>query len=493
MPTLVWIRRRRSGTSGAGAGGGVSAAAAAAAAPDPAVSASSAALQVALPVVSSKQKATCSGKKTNRKRNRANAATTAKKKSKTASGRDLPTRGVRKTQSGKFKSEIRWGGKTRCIGTFQTPEHASAAYISVKKDLNDAIVSSRGAHEMDDVFDKAKQKAVDSLAEKRDLPRGVRKLLSDKFQSTIWWDGKKRTIGTFDAPEQASAAYMSVRKDLDGANVSSCGANDVEGTFDEAKKKGLELFGGFVPEKRDLPPGVYKTSSGKFRSEISWRGKMRHIFMFDTSEQASAAYVSVRKDLDDAKQSAFGAAEVDALFDEAKKKAVEAVGGSVPKKDLPRGVTKLPSTRKFQSRIYWDDKNRYIGTFDSPEQASAAYMSVRKDLDDANISTFSADEVEGIFDEAKKKALEAVGGFVTRDLPRGVKKKPSGKFQSQFWWGGKTRNIGTFDTPEQASAAYNYVKRDLGNAKVRQSGPDTVKSALFDAAKKKALKAIAER
>ena len=337
MPTLVWVRRPLSGTSSAGASGGVSAsAAAAAAAPDSAVSASSAAaVQVALPVVSSKQKATCSGKKTNRKRNRANAATAAKKKSKTTSGRDLP-RGVTKKPSGKFGSSIQWGPKQCYIGTFDTAEQASAAYLYVRKDLDDATVSSCGAHEVDAVFDKAKQKAIDSFGafdpEKRDLPTGVYKLRSGKFKSEIWWDGKNRYIGMFETPEEASAAFMSVRKDIEDVNLSSLGTDQAEDMFYKAKKKALESFvGGLVSEKRDLPRGVRKRPNGRFRSDTYWGGKKRHIGTFDTPEQASVAYMSVRKDLDDAKLRPCGpdkAAKIDVVFDVAKKKALEAVADS---------------------------------------------------------------------------------------------------------------------------------------------------------------------
>ena len=128
--------------------------------------------------------------------------------------------------------------------------------------------------------------------------------------------------------------------------------------------------------ERDLPTGVQKTSSGKFQARIKC-GKTRRIGLFDAPEQASAAFLSVRKDLRDANLSAVGADEVEALFDAAQKKAVEAVGGNLPKKrskrDLPKGVSKLPSG-KFQSRIMRGGKKRHIGTFDNPEQASAAYV-----------------------------------------------------------------------------------------------------------------------
>ena len=273
MPTLVWIRRpKKSGTGGAAAAaaaaGGdgaraapepvASAAACTEAVPDSAISASSAPVQGARPAVSSKRcdaKAAAGGKKKKRKigilSNRAKAGTVAKKRAKATLERDLP-RGVRKLPSGKFGSRLYWGGKKRSIGTFDTPEQASAAYMSMRKDLDGAKLSALGADEVDAIFDAAQTKALEAVGGKRRskaatseryLPRGVIKRPSGKFQSTIWWDSKKRTIGTFDTPEQASAAHMSVRRDLDDAKLRSFGFDEVKkATFDAAKKKTLEAL-----------------------------------------------------------------------------------------------------------------------------------------------------------------------------------------------------------------------------------------------------------
>ena len=114
------------------------------------------------------------------------------------------------------------------------------------------------------------------------------------------------------------------------------------------------------------------------------------------------------KDLVNANPPALGADEVDAIFDAAKKKAQEEVGVSRRKNGISRGVYKMPSG-KFRSRINWPGKKRHIGTFDSPEQASAAYMSVKKDLANTNPSALCADEVDAVFHAAKKKAQEEVG------------------------------------------------------------------------------------
>ena len=134
---------------------------------------------------------------------------------------------------------------------------------------------------------------------------------------------------------------------------------------------------------------------------------------FDTPEQASAAFMSVRKDLWDAKLPPHKSKNARrAIFDEAKKHAFESLGLSVPqKRDLPRGVRKALSGR-FRSSIHWGGKSRYIGTFDTPEQASDTFMSVRKDLDDADLLAFGADETDTIFDAAKEKGRKSIKGNV---------------------------------------------------------------------------------
>ena len=124
---------------------------------------------------------------------------------------------------------------------------------------------------------------------------------SGKFTSAIWWGGKGRNIGTFDTPEQASAAMMSVKNDLDQAKLSAIGTDEADAIFDAVKTKAVGAVGASVPERRELPTGVGKLPSGRFQARIKFGGKNRYIGTFDTPEQASAAYISARKDLDDAK------------------------------------------------------------------------------------------------------------------------------------------------------------------------------------------------
>ena len=177
--------------------------------------------------------------------------------------------------------------------------------------------------------------------------------------------------------------------------------------------------------KRDLPTGVYQQPSGNFQSVIRCRGKIRHIGTFDTLDRASAARASVEKELALAKLAELGPDEVNAVFDAAQVKAIDAVSGVGPKKKKrkatslrghPLGFTQN-ATGKFVSHMYWGGNNRYIGTFDTPDQASTVSWLVRRDLDNANASTVDADEVDATFNAAKTRALDAVGVSKQKELP----------------------------------------------------------------------------
>ena len=348
MPTLRWIRRPKSSASAASIDSSVTSTRSAEAVPDT-VAFSSASVVPALQKQSAEARSHAEilvdfqrlieqarpdgGQKRKRTMSpSAKAAMAAEKKCRTTSKRDLP-RGVSKTSSGKrFASRIRLGGTNHYIGTYDGPEQASATYLSVKKDLEDAELIT--ADDVNAVFGAAKKKSEEAVGgfmprtkrakptSERDLPTGVQKIPSGKFQAKIRFGGKFRGIDTFDTPEQASAAYVSVKKDLvEGANLPAGGADKANDLFDAARKRVFipRRKGAKTNSERGLPTGVYKQPWGKFYSRIQWGGKTRYIGTFDTPEQASAAYVSVKKDLGDIELSALGADEINAAFDAVKR------------------------------------------------------------------------------------------------------------------------------------------------------------------------------
>ena len=314
------------------------------------------------------------------------------------------------------------------------PRSSVASYFSL------TVVRRNGEIEKSHWFKQLVQTATDTHYACRTANKAqATTVMAEREGSAILDAEDCRTLGLSSSPS-ASAADTSVAGPTNEEEVNAAASLHLQAELPgptvssrKKKKRKVNRAGAATAAKkkckatseRDRPTGVKKLKSGKLESSIWWGGKKCYIGTFDTAEQASAAYMSVRKDLDDAKLSRVGADEVDDIFDAAQKKAVEAVGGVVPKKkkserDLPQGVTKV-STGTFATQTYWGGKGRAIGTFATPELASAAYMSVKKDLDDAKLSAVDADEVAAIFDAAKTKAIEVFGG-----ITQGSKRKGTG-------------------------------------------------------------------
>ena len=55
------------------------------------------------------------------------------------------------------------------------------------------------------------------------------------------------------------------------------------------------------------------------------------------------------------------------------------------------------------------------------------------------------------------------------ELPKGVTRRPSGAWQAQIYFAGKTRYIGVWDRPQQAAAAYNMAKEALKDLKAQKN------------------------
>ena len=316
-------------------------------------------------------------------------------------------------------------------------------------------------------------------------PQGVRRTEYGKYRSETRFAGKQRSIGTFDTSEQAAAAYLSVRKDLDDAKLSAVGAAVAYHVFDEAKKKALETFGGFVPEKRDGPRGIQKLKSGKYQAKISCSGKYRCIGTFDTSEQASAAFLSVRKDLDNAKLSgsAAGADKADAIFDAAKKAALETFGRLVPEKpDVSKDIeeinrVKAATSKKKKSKATFVPPGSPCRQMDSPNLSPHTGCHMANDRHPTNIATYGTPPKakEGNSPVAKGSGSTTTTSTTTTSttstsstttscdttLPQGVAKTFSidgkEKYIARIGWCGTYRKIGVFDTPEEASVAYMTV------------------------------------
>ena len=304
MPTLVWVRRPESGTSD----GARREEAAPAAVPDPVVSAAAAvpdactavsassatAVQVALPNVSGK-------KKRKLKMNlRVEAATATKKESE------------------------------------ETDDETSALKAETDDEdtnvLKEETDGEEEAEEIEASLPKSSRRKQPNRKKKNDISNA-----NDEDQDSLSLGSESEEFGSnSETLSNQHADGRTTKRNAHGGKKKKRKKNPRANAGASALKISKTAFG------RDLPRGVTKTSSGKYQSEAWWGGKTRKIGRFDTPEQASAAYMSVRKDLDDAKQSALSAHEVNAAFDAAKKKAVVSVGGTLNKKRGPPKGYKLP-------------------------------------------------------------------------------------------------------------------------------------------------------
>ncbi len=78
---------------------------------------------------------------------------------------------------------------------------------------------------------------------------------------------------------------------------------------------------------------------------------------------------------------------------------------------------------------------------------------------------------------------------------RGVTMRPSGKWQAQLYFAGKSRYIGVFDTREKAALAYEIARERLKSEKNAEGGALTPKQteAAVNAARKAAFEGVNER
>mmetsp|Transcript_35148 Transcript_35148/g.76220 ORF Transcript_35148/g.76220 Transcript_35148/m.76220 type:complete len:1099 (+) Transcript_35148:367-3663(+) len=75
---------------------------------------------------------------------------------------------------------------------------------------------------------------------------------------------------------------------------------------------------------------------------------------------------------------------------------------------------------------------------------------------------------------------------------RGVTMRPSGKWQAQLYFAGKSRYIGVFDTREKAALAYEIAREKLKHAKNSASSPKATEDAV-NAARKAAFDGVNEK
>lgn len=132
----------------------------------------------------------------------------------------------------------------------------------------------------------------------------------------------------------------------------------------------------------------------------------------------------------------------------------------VKQNGLPLGTYLRQATQKYQATIKVGGKSYNLGSYNDPTLAAAAYAAALEAVETVMVA---CDQYPLLL----ANAVEAATNFrpqsrTLRELPKGVWRKGN-RFAASIWNQGTQQHLGTFDTPEQASAAYQEAKARLAS------------------------------
>jgi serine protease inhibitor ecotin len=205
------------------------------------------------------------------------------------------------TKNGKqYKATVRYGGKPKFLGRFDTKEQAGIAYDRFVVDKSTEEVSfilnypKMSDHEREEAL-----KVEEPVQQKRGNPNQTTGLIGvhpnkKRYMASFFYGGKSHHLGTFDTKEQAGIAYdafvVGIRKSTEVVSF----ALNYPNMSDLEREEALNVEEP-VQKKRGKPNqttgliGVYKTGE-KFQALIRYGGTSHHLGRFDTKEQAGIAY-----------------------------------------------------------------------------------------------------------------------------------------------------------------------------------------------------------
>jgi hypothetical protein len=130
----------------------------------------------------------------------------------------------------------------------------------------------------------------------------------------------------------------------------------------------------------------------------------------------------------------------------------------------------MQNGKKYRASIFYGGIGHYLGTFETKEQAGIAYdrVAINKSTEEVSF-TLNYPKMSDLEREEALKVEEPVQE--KRGTPNqatgliGVHKKGE-RYQALIKYGGKAKNLGRFDTKEQAGMAYDRFAVDKSTEEV---------------------------
>jgi IMP cyclohydrolase len=323
-------------------------------------------------------------------------APTTNKRKRVQEAHPQPTEPPRKKTVGvawlakrkKWQACIHWKGAPRdtiYLGYFDTEAAAAAVY----KEARDA---REAGQPLPPHLRKSKVKTSQYV--------GVSRMKNGNFTAVILHDGKQHHIGTYETEEQAKAAYDRVKAEIAATN-----------TFTRDVKVASSAYRGVS----------FRASKGSWLASLQVDKKKTFCGWHKTEVEAAMAY------------------------DEAAKRHGLTHKLNFTSKSV--GVAWLAKRKKWQACIHWKGAPRdhiYLGYFDTEAAAAAVYKEAR-----------DAREAGQPLPPHLRKSKVKTSQYV------GVSRMKNGNFTAVILHDGKQHHIGTYETEEQAKAAYDRVKAEI--------------------------------